>query len=338
VNRQDLLPFISRFKNARIMVIGDLMVDEYIWGSVSRISPEAPVPVVSVTSESLRLGGAGNVANNIHALGGKVWIGGVVGNDEMGRKIFQDLHKMGIDTRGVVNESDWITTVKTRIIAHHQQVVRYDRELVRPILPEALQRILSLLEERIHEVDAVLVSDYGKGVVCPELVERVRSLTLGAGKILSVDPKVKNFPLFRNVTIITPNHHEAGQAAGRWIQNEQDLVEVGRQLLQQLQARSILITRGERGMSLFQDSGEITHIPTTAKEVFDVTGAGDTVIAVLTLALAVGADAKQAAVLSNYAAGIVVGEVGTATLKASELEDAMKSGIRAKGQKNASNP
>jgi rfaE bifunctional protein kinase chain/domain len=338
VNRQDLLPFISRFKNARIMVIGDLMVDEYIWGSVSRISPEAPVPVVSVTSESLRLGGAGNVANNIHALGGKVWIGGVVGNDEMGRKIFQDLHKMGIDTRGVVNESDWITTVKTRIIAHHQQVVRYDRELVRPILPEALQRILSLLEERIHEVDAVLVSDYGKGVVCPELVERVRSLTLGAGKILSVDPKVKNFPLFRNVTIITPNHHEAGQAAGRWIQNEQDLVEVGRQLLPQLQARSILITRGERGMSLFQDSGEITHIPTTAKEVFDVTGAGDTVIAVLTLALAVGADAKQAAVLSNYAAGIVVGEVGTATLKASELEDAMKSGIRAKGQKNASNP
>jgi rfaE bifunctional protein kinase chain/domain len=338
VNRQDLLPFISRFKNARIMVIGDLMVDEYIWGSVSRISPEAPVPVVSVTSESLRLGGAGNVANNIHALGGKVWIGGVVGNDEMGRKIFQDLHKMGIDTRGVVNESDWITTVKTRIIAHHQQVVRYDRELVRPILPEALQRILSLLEERIHEVDAVLVSDYGKGVVCPELVERVRSLTLGAGKVLSVDPKVKNFPLFRNVTIITPNHHEAGQAAGRWIQNEQDLVEVGRQLLQQLQARSILITRGERGMSLFQDSGEVTHIPTTAKEVFDVTGAGDTVIAVLTLALAVGADVKQAAVLSNYAAGIVVGEVGTATLKASDLEDAMKKGIRAKGQRNGPNP
>jgi rfaE bifunctional protein kinase chain/domain len=338
VNRQDLLPFISQFRNARIMVIGDLMVDEYIWGSVSRISPEAPVPVVSVTSESLRLGGAGNVVNNIHALGGKVWIGGVVGSDEMGRKIFQDLHKMGIDTQGVVNESDWITTVKTRIIAHHQQVVRYDRELVRPIMPEALHRILSLLEERIHEVDAVLVSDYGKGVVCPELVERVRSLTLGAGKVLSVDPKVKNFPLFRNVTIITPNHHEAGQAAGRWIQNEQDLVEVGRQLLQQLQARSILITRGERGMSLFQDSGEVTHIPTTAKEVFDVTGAGDTVIAVLTLALAVGADVKQAAVLSNYAAGIVVGEVGTATLKASDLEDAMKKGIRAKGQRNGPNP
>jgi D-beta-D-heptose 7-phosphate kinase/D-beta-D-heptose 1-phosphate adenosyltransferase len=182
----------------------------------------------------------------------------------------------------------------------------------------------------------VLISDYGKGVVCQELVDRVRSLALGAGKIISVDPKVKNFPLFQKVTIITPNHHEAGQAAGRWIQSEEDLMEVGRQLLQQLQCNAILITQGEKGMTLFQDSGEITNIPTMAQEVFDVTGAGDTVISVLTLALAVGADPKQAAVLSNCAAGIVVGEVGTATLKASELEDAMRNGIRPKGQGSAS--
>jgi D-glycero-beta-D-manno-heptose-7-phosphate kinase len=335
VNKQEMISFISRFKSARIMVIGDLMVDEYIWGSVSRISPEAPVPVVSVTSESLRLGGAGNVVNNIHSLGGKLLIGGVVGNDEMGRKIVQDLHKMGIDTKGIVIEPDWITTVKTRIIAQQQQVVRYDREIVRPIRPEALKKILSLLEDRIHELDAVLISDYGKGVVCQELVDRVRSLALGAGKIISVDPKVKNFPLFQKVTIITPNHHEAGQAAGRWIQSEEDLMEVGRQLLQQLQCNAILITQGEKGMTLFQDSGEITNIPTMAQEVFDVTGAGDTVISVLTLALAVGADPKQAAVLSNCAAGIVVGEVGTATLKASELEDAMRNGIRPKGQGSA---
>ena len=336
MNTQEMISFIPRFKSARIMVIGDLMVDEYIWGSVSRISPEAPVPVVSVTSESLRLGGAGNVVNNIHSLGGKLLIGGVVGNDEMGRKIVQDLHKMGIDTKGIVIEPDWITTVKTRIIAQQQQVVRYDREIVRPIRPEALKKILSLLEDRIHELDAVLISDYGKGVVCQELVDRVRSLALGAGKIISVDPKVKNFPLFQKVTIITPNHHEAGQAAGRWIQSEEDLMEVGRQLLQQLQCNAILITRGEKGMTLFQDSGEITNIPTMAQEVFDVTGAGDTVISVLTLALAVGADPKQAAVLSNCAAGIVVGEVGTATLKASELEDAMRNGIRPKGQGSAS--
>lgn len=336
MNTQEMISFIPRFKSARIMVIGDLMVDEYIWGSVSRISPEAPVPVVSVTSESLRLGGAGNVVNNIHSLGGKLLIGGVVGNDEMGRKIVQDLHKMGIDTKGIVIEPDWITTVKTRIIAQQQQVVRYDREIVRPIRPEALKKILSLLEDRIHELDAVLISDYGKGVVCQELVDRVRSLALGAGKIISVDPKVKNFPLFQKVTIITPNHHEAGQAAGRWIQSEEDLMEVGRQLLQQLQCNAILITQGEKGMTLFQDSGEITNIPTMAQEVFDVTGAGDTVISVLTLALAVGADPKQAAVLSNCAAGIVVGEVGTATLKASELEDAMRNGIRPKGQGSAS--
>ncbi|HYB20575.1 MAG TPA: D-glycero-beta-D-manno-heptose-7-phosphate kinase [Thermodesulfobacteriota bacterium] len=335
MNKQEMISLVSKFKNARLMVIGDLMVDEYIWGSVSRISPEAPVPVVSVTSESLRLGGAGNVVNNIHSLGGKVLIGGVVGNDEMGRKIVQDLHKMGIETKGIVVEPDWITTVKTRIIAHNQQVVRYDREIVRPIRPEALQKILSLLEDRINGLDAVLISDYGKGVICPDLVERVRSLALGAGKIISVDPKVKNFPLFQRVTIITPNHHEAGQAAGRWIQTEEDLMQVGRQLLDQLQSNAILITRGEKGMTLFQDTGEITNIPTMAQEVFDVTGAGDTVISVLTMALAVGANPKQAALLSNYAAGIVVGEVGTATLKASELEDAMRNGIRRKGHGNA---
>lgn len=331
MTKEKLIPFISRFKNTRIMVIGDLMIDEYIWGSVSRISPEAPVPVVSVTSESLRLGGAGNVINNIHALGGKVLIGGVVGGDEMGRKIIQDLHKMGLDTRGVILEPDWVTTVKTRIIAHQQQVVRYDREIVRTIRKEALNKILVLLEDRIGELDAVLISDYGKGVVCPELVDRVRALTLGSGKILSVDPKVKNLPLFRNVTIITPNHHEAGQAAGRWIQSEEDLLEVGRQLLQMLKSKSILITRGEKGMTLFQEGGEVTNIPTMAKEVFDVTGAGDTVISVLTLAMAAGADPKEAAVLSNYAAGIVVAEVGTATLKASELEDAVKNGIKSRG-------
>ncbi|HSR13167.1 MAG TPA: D-glycero-beta-D-manno-heptose-7-phosphate kinase [Thermodesulfobacteriota bacterium] len=330
MDKQDLIGLISKFHNARVLVIGDLMIDEYIWGSVSRISPEAPVPVVSVTSESLRLGGAGNVVNNIHSLGGKVWLGGVIGNDDMGRKIVQDLYRMGVDKKGVAVEADWITTVKTRIIAHSQQVVRYDREIVRPIRPEALKKIVSLLEEKIDELDAVLVSDYGKGVVCPELIDRVRAITLGAGKILTVDPKVKNFPLFRDVTIVTPNHHEAGQAAGRWVQSEEDLMSVGRQLLNQLHSRGILITRGEKGMTLFENTGEITNIPTMAKEVYDVTGAGDTVISVLTMALAGGADAKAAAVLSNYAAGIVVGEVGTATIKASELEDAVRNGVRTK--------
>jgi len=338
MNPNELIPFIPRFRNARVLVIGDLMVDEYIWGNVSRISPEAPVPVVSVTSESLRLGGAGNVVNNIHALGGKVWVLGIVGNDDMGRKVLHDLRRMGLETKGVVVQPGGITTVKTRIIAHNQQVVRYDREVVREIPAEHLERILSLLAERIDEVDAVLISDYGKGVICGPLMERVCSLTLGAGKILAVDPKVKNFPLFQKVTIITPNHYEAAQAAGRWVSSEEDLVMVGRTLLQQLQARSVLITRGEKGMTLFQENGEVTNIPTMAKEVYDVTGAGDTVISVLTLAMAAGATPKQAAFLSNYAAGIVVGEVGTATLRASELEDSLKNGIRRKSKKNVDGP
>jgi rfaE bifunctional protein kinase chain/domain len=338
VNPNDLIPYISKFKDVRILVIGDLMVDEYIWGNVSRISPEAPVPVVTVTSESLRLGGAGNVVNNIHSLGGKVWVGGVVGNDEMGRKVIHDLRKMNVETNGVIVEPDRITTVKTRIIAQHQQVVRYDREIIRAIQPEKLKQILTLLEERINELDAVLISDYGKGIVCPPLMEGVRSLTRRAGKILAVDPKVKNMPLFQQVTILTPNHYEAAQATGRWIQSEEDMVSAGRQLLGQLQAQSVLITRGEKGMTLFQENGEITNIPAMAKEVFDVTGAGDTVISVLTLAMAAGASSKEAAILSNYAAGIVVGEVGTATLKATELEDAVRNGIQVKGQRGAPNP
>ncbi len=320
------------------MVIGDLMVDEYIWGNVSRVSPEAPVPVVSVTSESLRLGGAGNVVNNIHTLGGKVLLAGIVGNDEMGRKVIHDLHKMGLETKGVIVEPERVTTVKTRIIAQHQQVVRYDREITRPIHPENIQQILSLLEGGINELDAVLVSDYGKGVICEPLMERVRSLTQRAGKILAVDPKVKNFPLFREVTIITPNHYEAAQATGRWIMSEEDLMTVGRTLLQRLQVQSVLITRGEKGMTLFQHNGEVIHIPTMAKEIYDVTGAGDTVISVLTLAMASGATAKEAAILSNIAAGIVVGEIGTATIKASELEDAVRNGIRERRKRVGSNP
>lgn len=320
------------------MVIGDLMVDEYIWGNVSRVSPEAPVPVVSVTSESLRLGGAGNVVNNIHTLGGKVLLAGIVGNDEMGRKVIHDLHKMGLETKGVIVEPERVTTVKTRIIAQHQQVVRYDREITRPIHPENIQQILSLLEGGINELDAVLVSDYGKGVICEPLMERVRSLTQRAGKILTVDPKVKNFPFFREVTIITPNHYEAAEATGRWIMSEEDLMTVGRTLLQRLQVQSVLITRGEKGMTLFQHNGEVIHIPTMAKEVYDVTGAGDTVISVLTLAMAGGATAKEAAILSNIAAGIVVGEIGTATIKASELEDAVRNGIRERRKRVGSNP
>jgi D-beta-D-heptose 7-phosphate kinase/D-beta-D-heptose 1-phosphate adenosyltransferase len=337
VKNQDLIPHISKFKDSRILVLGDLMVDEYIWGNVSRISPEAPVPVVNVTSESLRMGGAGNVVNNIHSLGGKVWLCGVVGNDAMGRKLIHDLRKIGVDTRGVVVESERVTTVKTRIIAQHQQVVRYDREIALAIQPESIRQILSFLEENLNQLDAILISDYAKGVVCESLIKEVRSSIRKEGKILAVDPKVKNVPLFQGVTIITPNHYEAGEATGIWIRTEEDLLKVGKALLDQLQAESILITRGDKGMTLFEEKGDVTHIPTVAKEVFDVTGAGDTVISVLTMALASGASARDAAVLSNYAAGIVVGEIGTATLKTADLEDAVRNGVRARSQRKIPN-
>ena len=334
---KNLVTYINKFRDARIMVIGDLMVDEYIWGNVSRISPEAPVPVVNVTSESLRLGGAGNVINNIHSLGGKLWVGGVVGNDEMGRRVILELRKMGLDPKGIIVEPERITTVKTRIIAQHQQVVRYDREVARPIADAVLSQILSNLEECIDDLDAILISDYAKGMVCEALMERVRTLAQKKGKVVAVDPKVKNFPLFRGVTVITPNHYEAAEATGRWIQSEEDLMAVGQTLLQRLQVKAVLVTRGEKGMTLFQNDGEVTHIPTMAKEVYDVTGAGDTVISVLTLAMAVGATPKEAAILSNYAAGIVVQEVGTATVKSSELEDAVKNGVRAKNKRTPAN-
>ena len=331
--KHKLIGYIDQFKKARIMVIGDLMVDEYIWGKVARISPEAPVPVVNVTSENLRLGGAGNVVHNIHDLGAKVFVGGTVGNDEMGRRLIMDLSEMGLNTQGIIVDPGRPTTVKTRIIAHHQQVVRFDREVTGPIPDSVREKILERVEERIDELDAILISDYAKGVVTQPLMDRVRSLAQAKGKILAVDPKVKNFPLFREVTIITPNHQEAAEGAGRIVQSEEDLLEVGKILLERLKVQSVLITRGEKGMSLFQRSGEITHIPTMAKEVYDVTGAGDTAIAVLTLAMAVGASPKEAAILSNYAAGIVVQELGTATVKPWELEDAVRNGIRSKVRK-----
>jgi D-glycero-beta-D-manno-heptose-7-phosphate kinase len=276
------------------------------------------------------LGGAGNVIHNIHSLGGQVQVGGVVGNDEMGRRVVLELSKMGLDPKGIIVEPERITTVKTRIIAQHQQVVRYDREVVRPLPDAVLNQIYRNLEERIDELDAILISDYAKGVVCEPLAGRIRTLAQKTGKIIAVDPKVKNFPFFKGVTIITPNHYEAAEGAGRWVQTEEDLMAVGQVLLQRLQVKAVLITRGEKGMSLFQDNGEVTHIPTVAKEVFDVTGAGDTVISVLTLALAVGASPKEAAILSNYAAGIVVQEVGTAAVKSGELADAVRNGIRPK--------
>ncbi|UCC66697.1 MAG: D-glycero-beta-D-manno-heptose-7-phosphate kinase [Deltaproteobacteria bacterium] len=314
---------LQRFQKTSLLVVGDIMIDEFIWGKVSRISPEAPVPVVAVTHDTLLLGGTANVVNNIHSLGGQVLLTGVIGGDRMGKKIEELLAERGIDVGGIAVERGRSTTVKTRIIAHSQQVVRFDRENLGPIRRQSQERLINYIDTHWGQVDGVIVSDYGKGVITPGLMEFIMDKRRADGKLVAVDPQVNNFGLYTGVTVLTPNSQEAEAAAGQQVKDEESLKEVGRHLLERFASQAVLITRGEEGMVLFERMGEITKVPTVAKEVYDVTGAGDTVISTLTFALAAGSDFPQAAVLANYAAGIVVGKVGTATVTPEELEKAV---------------
>jgi D-beta-D-heptose 7-phosphate kinase/D-beta-D-heptose 1-phosphate adenosyltransferase len=316
-----LCRIVDRFLTARILVVGDLMLDHYVWGNVSRISPEAPVPVVSVTRENMLLGAATNVVNNIHSLGGNVSLCGVIGRDDAGRQLIQMLGTEGIGTDGLIVEEGRPTTIKTRVIAHSQQVVRFDRETKNGIRPETHDRIFEFVKRKVNEgLDALVLSDYSKGVITKELVKDIVTLARKKDVIVSVDPKVNHFGMYSGVTILTPNTKEASIGSKIDIEDDKSLMKAGTLLLKQLKCGAVLITRGENGMSLFERSGRITHIPTEAQEVFDVTGAGDTVISTLTLAMAAGANLVDAARISNYAAGIVVGVVGTGTVKPKELK------------------
>jgi len=323
VDREYLSKGIENFGKSTILVIGDIMLDQFIWGKVSRISPEAPVPVVKVEHETTMLGGAANVVNNLVSLGGNVLLCGVVGDDLPGREILSKLHELNVDISGIAIEHDRPTSVKTRIIAHAQQVVRYDREKKISLKQKTINRILNLIHEKKKGLSGILVSDYGKGVVSRKLMGGVRGVISDCDFPLTVDPNVKNFPLYRDVTIITPNHNQAGEIAGLEIVNEEDLVKVGKKLLNKKRCRALLITRGKDGMTLFEEEGKVTHIKSVAREVYDVTGAGDTVIAALTLGMAAGLDMKSAAHLSNLAAGIVVGEVGTSSVKIDNLKESI---------------
>lgn len=325
--RRRLNKYIDLFPSARVLVVGDIVLDHYIWGKVSRISPEAPVPVVNVTRESLLLGGATNVVNNIHALGGKVSICGVVGQDEAGIQLRRLLHAQGIAEDGLVVEPDRPTTIKTRIIAHSQQVVRFDRETKNTIGKDTHVRVFDRVKQRIKDgIDAIVLSDYSKGVITKDLVRAIVQLAKKNEVIVSVDPKVNHFGMYSGVTILTPNTNEASIGSKIEIENEASLMRAGALLLKRLRCSAVLITRGEHGMSLFEQGNRVTHIPTMAREVFDVTGAGDTVISALTLAMASGATMLDAARISNYAAGIVVGIVGTATVKPGELKQRILAG------------
>src|SRR5688572_21903574 len=296
---------IQRFPQAGVLVVGDLILDHYIWGKVSRISPEAPVPVVHVESESLKLGGAANVYNNILALGGKADLCGIVGSDEGGRRLLQQLGTRRGGRGGVIIDADRPTTRKTRVIAHNQQMVRFDVERRTEMKVTLQRRIIRYVESRLREVSCVVVSDYAKGVVtAPLMMELVRLTTLRRIPLV-VDPKVEHFSYYKGVTVVTPNHLEATQAAGVHGDDDLSIGQAGETIRQRLGCHSVLVTRGERGMSLFETDGTSFHIPTMARQVYDVTGAGDTVIATLGLALATGASMRDGAMLANHAAGIV---------------------------------
>jgi D-beta-D-heptose 7-phosphate kinase/D-beta-D-heptose 1-phosphate adenosyltransferase len=310
---------LRAMRGRRVLVVGDLMLDEFIWGRVARISPEAPVPVVEVTGQSFHLGGAGNVAANIRALRGEAVLLGVIGNDAAGERVKEALREAGVVPALVVAEGKRPTTVKTRIVAHSQQVVRADREVADDVTDGLEQALLLGVREHMGACRAVVVSDYQKGVVTPRLMKQVVAQARRHALPVLVDPKVKHLARYRGVSVLTPNQLEAEQATGRAIRNEADLRLAGERLLKRLGCAAALITRGEHGMSLFERGRAPTHIATAAREVFDVTGAGDTVIAALALATSAGARLREAAELANRAAGIVVGKVGTATATPEEI-------------------
>jgi rfaE bifunctional protein kinase chain/domain len=317
------LAVLPRFKRARVLVVGDLMLDQFIWGHVDRISPEAPVPVVRVTSESFHLGGAANVVNNIRALAGHATACGFVGRDTGGRRVLAELKRIGSGTAGVQTSRTMVTVRKTRIIAHSQQVVRFDRENVQHGAAAAAG-LVRFLTTHAARFDAVVLSDYGKGVITPALLESVHALRARHPFRLIVDPKKPNFAYYRGLTLATPNLLEAADAAGIEIHDEASLRRAGARLLERWAAEAVLITRGEHGMTLLQRDGSVRQFSTTARQVFDVTGAGDTVVAVCALTLAAGGGFDEAAFLANHAAGIVVGKVGTATVSTAELRRAVR--------------
>lgn len=315
---------LAKFEQCRLLVVGDLMIDEYVWGSVDRISPEAPVQVVAVASEEYTLGGSGNVANNLVSLGANVAVLGVIGPGKDGKLLLNKLQDLGVDTRGVVQESGRPTTKKTRIIADHQQVLRIDRETKKKISADTFNALIELAKEIVPTVDVILISDYGKGLVTRDLIAHLVTLAGTHGKISIADPKGLDFNKYAGVSVLTPNKREASLAAGVEIMNEKSLAAAGAGLLQKSGADKLLITCGKDGMVFFEPGCKPYKISTQAREVYDVSGAGDTVIAVLGLGLAAGLTFKKAIGLANTAAGIVVGKVGTATVTPKELALALK--------------
>lgn len=329
IDKQRLTSLVDGFASSRVAVVGDLILDHYVWGKVSRVSPEAPVVVVEVTQEESRLGGAANVANNLASLGARCALIGVVGEDAEGEKLVAAVKERGIDCSGIVSEAGRSTSLKSRVIAHSQQVVRVDRETTASISGGVLERVTASVQRELTSGSGLIVSDYGKGVLNKTNLQQIGELRSqaaekGAAPLVLIDPKETNFSFYRNATIVKPNRSEAESAAGMKMRDPADYPKVADTLLKKWSCEMLLITLGEEGMLVVEPDGvkpKLTNIRSEVKRVFDVSGAGDTVSATYMLSCAAGASPVEAAFLANLAAGKVVGEVGTATVSMSELKD-----------------
>ena len=324
---KNLAGIAEKFGGRKILVIGDIMLDKYIWGDVNRISPEAPVQVVNVINEQHVPGGASNVAANIASLGAKASIVGIVGDDSTKEHLISELKKRNVDTGSLVTDESKRTILKVRIFGRKQQLLRFDYEKTGDIGKNTEKKLIDIIGKKVNDADAVIVSDYAKGTITKSLMEKLKAMCNGKNKMIVVDPKPEHKEFYSNVTLITPNHSEAHKMT-RFKEDEDakiDIEKMGREILNDLKS-NVLITRGEKGMSLFEKNGRITHIPTFAKEVYDIIGAGDTAVATLTLALACGASLEDSAIIANYAAGIVVGKVGTSAVTIEELKRSIENG------------
>jgi len=323
LSKDRLRSLVEALQGRRVAVLGDLMLDRYYWGSVKRVSPEAPVPVVEVESEQVRFGGAANVANNIKALGGSAVLIGLIGEDHPGATFLEMMAEQGLDNSCVLRDPSRPTTIKTRVIAQGQHVVRIDNESKAACSEERAARIVDAVRGTIDSLDAIIIEDYNKGVVSKELIHDLVTLATEHRKVIAVDPKFDNFLEYKNVTVFKPNRREAEEVLGGRLRSVEDVERAGKELLKLLEAENVLLTRGEDGMSLFEANGGVCHLPSVATNVQDVSGAGDTVISTLTMALVSGANIREACVLANCASGVVVGAVGIVPIRPDELRDAV---------------
>ncbi|MFP4070736.1 MAG: bifunctional heptose 7-phosphate kinase/heptose 1-phosphate adenyltransferase [Desulfovibrionales bacterium] len=319
MNATNLIPLIAKLKESPVLIVGDAMLDHYQFGRVERISPEAPVPVVTVEREEYKLGGACNVARNLRQLGGRPKLISVCGDCGREERLQQQLDFEGIDF-DFIQENARTTTIKTRIIAHNQQVVRVDHETPVSLKKSSVAKILSAIEREKDNFPVIILSDYGKGVICPELMKGLRQMNSRSAPKIIVDPKVKNYDLYKETFLLTPNATEASQGAGMEIFGREDVLKAGIRLFKRLRCTHLVITLGPEGMAFFESPDKVWRIPTVARKVYDVTGAGDTVIATIGLGFSAGLELKESCILSNYAAGIVVGQIGTAAVTPEELE------------------